>query len=310
MIKLTKVFILTIKNSPREFQIRKRLNYLKINYKIFYAIDGKDPNNYKILNNKYNREKSLNKLGKHMTYAQISIAEGHLRIYKYIIEKNISNAIVMEDDCFPSKDFHYWLSLNKFFKNQKYDLIQIYHSFGLVTKKPEEIINQKFYIHKTCFTLPYATCYQISKRACKYIFSKNKKITGLADWPINFSDGKIKQFVVLPHIVSVHYLHEETSSQNNIWNNFKIMKNIKKYIPLYKIFVALFYLFHIPFIFRVYKNYSYYKEIHLLRNLFLLKNLFLNHYIDLEKTSKNKSCYSSDILDNVKKLNILKNEKN
>jgi len=300
------VFVLTIKNSLRESQIRKRLNFLKINYKIFYAIDGKNQNNFKILNNKYNREKSLNKLGKQMTYTQISIAEGHLRIYKYIIKKRISNAIVMEDDCYPSKDFHYWLSLNKFFKKKKYDVIQIYHSFGLVTKKPAEIINQKFYVHKTCFTIPYATCYQISKRACKYIVSKNKKITGYADWPINFNDDQIKQFVVLPHIVSVHYLHEETSCQKNIWNNFKILENIRKYIPFYKIFGALFYVLHIPFIFRVYQDYSYYKERYLFRNFFFLKNLFFNNYIDLEKTSKNKLYYSFDILDNVKKLNVFK----
>jgi hypothetical protein len=139
-----------------------------------------------------------------------------------------------------------------------------------------------------------------------WVVSKNKKITGYADWPINFNDDQIKQFVVLPHIVSVHYLHEETSCQKNIWNNFKILENIKKYIPFYKIFGALFYVLHIPFIFRVYQDYSYYKERYLFRNFFFLKNLFFNNYIDLEKTSKNKLYYSFDILDNVKKLNVFK----
>jgi hypothetical protein len=216
----------------------------------------------------------------------------------------------MEDDCYPSKDFHYWLSLNKFFKNKKYDVIQIYHSFGLLPKKPAEVINQKFYVHKACFVIPYTTCYQISKKACKHIISKNKKITSYADWPINFNDDKIKQFAVLPNIVSVHHLHEKTSNQKKIWNNFQLMKKIKKYLPFYKLFGVLFYLLHIPFIFRVYKDYSYYKETYLLRNIFFLKNLFSNNYIDLEKISKNKLYYSSDLLDNVKKLNILKNENN
>ena len=46
----TPVFLLTVKNSLREKQIKKRLKFLGIVYKTFYAIDAKISSNHKILN--------------------------------------------------------------------------------------------------------------------------------------------------------------------------------------------------------------------------------------------------------------------
>ena len=58
----TPVFVLTIKNSRREHLIKKRLNTLGINYKIFYAIDGRNQDNFKILYKRYDRKKCLKTL--------------------------------------------------------------------------------------------------------------------------------------------------------------------------------------------------------------------------------------------------------
>ena len=157
------VFVLTVRNSHREIQIKKRLDSLKINCKFFYAINGRNSENFKILEKEYDKKKSINSLGRYMTFTEISNAEGHLRIYKYIVKKNIFNAVIMEDDCYPSEVLSDWLKLYNFFKNQDYNIIQMYHSFGLVWKKPEKIILDRFSLHKTCFTLPYTTCYQINK---------------------------------------------------------------------------------------------------------------------------------------------------
>jgi glycosyl transferase family 25 len=283
------VFVLTIKNSQRESLIKKRLNFLRINYKIFYAIDGKNKDNFKILRHKYNQKKSLNELGRNMTYTEISNAEGHLRIYKYILNNNILNAVIMEDDCYPSKNLSEWLKLDTFFsKKKEYDVIQIYHSFGLAYKKPHELILDRFYLHKTCFTLSYTTCYQITKRACKYILSRNKKISRLADWPINFYNSKLNQFVALPNLVSLHFNHLNTSHNQEAWKNFDKMEKIKKFVPLYNTITALYFLFHIPFFLKKYKSYSYYKEKYLLPKIFFFKALFSNNYINLKSNSKNE----------------------
>lgn len=298
----TPLFILSIKNSKRESLIKKRLNFLRVKYKFFYALNPTNRISYSILKKKYDKKKCLNELGRDMSYSEISCAEGHLRIYKYIVKKNISNAVIMEDDCYPSKYLLDWLKLNSFFKKKNYGLIMIYHSFGLVNKKPEELILKRFSLHKTCFTLPYATCYQISKRVCNYILSRNRKISRLADWPINFYNTKIKQYALLPYVVSVYHNHANTSFHKEIWLNFKKKRKISKIIPFYNLIVALYYLFHIPFFLRIYKNYSYYKEVYLLKKIFYLKNLFSNNYINLEVTYKNKIFYSKDLIKNVRKI--------
>ena len=85
--QITPVFLLTIKNSKRERLIKSKLNSLKIRYKVFYAINGNDKKNSKILNSFYNSRKCLNEIGRDMKLTEISNAEGHLRIYKYIVKK-------------------------------------------------------------------------------------------------------------------------------------------------------------------------------------------------------------------------------
>jgi GR25 family glycosyltransferase involved in LPS biosynthesis len=297
----TPVFVLTIKNSKREYLIKKRLNSLGVNYKIFYAIDGRNLDNFDVLDKKYNKKKCLNELGRDMTYTEISNAEGHLRIYQYILKKNISNAVIMEDDCYPSKILCEWLKLNHFFSKKKYDIIQIYHSFGLVYKKLFTSILDKFFIYKACFALPYTTCYQITKEACKYIVNKNKKVSRLVDWPINFHENKIKQYVVLPYIVSLRFDHVSTSYQKNLWKSHDKVRKIKKIIPFYNILSAFYVLSHIPFFLRICKSYSYYKENFLIKKIFYIKNFFLNNFINLEYTIKKKNFYPSDLRRNARK---------
>jgi len=295
------VFVLTIKNSNREYLIKQRLNFLKINYKIFYAIDGRDPNNFKILQKKYNQKKCLNELGRDMKYTEISNAEGHLRIYQYIVNNNISNAVIMEDDCYPSKLLRDWLKLDYFFSKNKYDIIQIYHSYGLVYKNSFTLIPENFFLYKACFTIPYTTCYQISKKACKYIIKRNKKVSRLVDWPINFYNNKINQHVVLPYIVSLRFDHISTSYQKNLWIKFNKLKDIKKFIPFYNFISALYYFSHLPFFFGIVKNYSYYKEVFLLKKIFYFKNFFLSNFINLENIQKKKKLYPLDLRKNAKK---------
>jgi GR25 family glycosyltransferase involved in LPS biosynthesis len=303
--KLIPVFLLTIKNSSREFRIRKKLDHLKINYKIFYAIDGKKSSNFETLDSIYNKKKCIHEMGRNMSYSEISTAEAHLRIYKHIIKQNISSAVIMEDDCHPSKDLNRWLILDSFFKKRNYDVIQIYHSFGLVYNRATEIVKNKFSIYRTCFTIPYATCYQISKKACRHIVNQNKLISRIADWPINFHQTKLRQFIVLPYIVTLRHDHDKTSFQKNIWDYYKVIEGVKKFIPFYNFITALFYLLHIPFILRIYKDYPFYKENYLLKKIFYIKNIFSNKYINLGKTIKNKHFYPSDLVENAKKMKLL-----
>jgi glycosyl transferase family 25 len=297
----TPVFLVTFKESKRQKIIKEKLNSLKIKYKIFYAIGGEDPNNFKTLDKLCDHNITKKITGKRLKYTAISNAECHLRIYKYIVKNNINNAVIMEDDCHPSKILLRWLKLKNLFKDKKYDLIHIYHNFGLVFKNSSQFLDNKFLLYKTCYTLPYTTCYQISKRACNYILKKNKKISLGSDWPVNFYKTNLKQFAVLPYIASVVYNHEDTSYSKNQWRKFYLIAKIKKFIPFYNILTALYFILHIPFILRNYKNYEYYKENFLLRKIFYIKSLFSNNYINLQAATKNNFYYPLDLLENFKK---------
>lgn len=280
---MTPVYLLTIRNSKREFIIKKKLDLLKIKYKIFYAIDGRDPVNFGTLDRYYDSKKSHYHLGREMTYFEKSCAEGHQRIYKYIIKKNIKNAVIIEDDCKPSKLLLKWLNLNDYFKKNEYDIIQIFHSFGKVYKSScRKIMN--FSIYQSCFVIPYTTCYQISQNACRHIVKKNKKIGRLVDWPINIHEGKIKQYVVMPDLVSLFPDHMTTSAQVDLWKFHSFLKLLKKIIPFYDVFTTIYYFSHLPYIFSSARDYSYYKEKFLMKKIFYIKALFSsNEYIDIAK---------------------------
>ena len=297
----TPVFLVTFKDSKRQKTIKKKLNFLKIKYKVFYAIGGENRNNFKTLDQLCDHNKTKKITGKRLEYTAISNAECHLRIYKHIVKNSISNAVIMEDDCYPSKILIQWLKLKKFFKNKEYDLIHIHHNFGLVFKKSFQFLDNKFSLYKTCYTLPYTTCYQISKRACSYILSKNKKISLGSDWPVNFYKTNLNQFAVLPYIASVVYNHENTSYSQNQWKKSYLKAKIKKFIPFYNILTALYFILHIPYMLRIYKNYSYYKENFLLRKIFYIKNLLSNNYINLQTIAKNKFYYPFDLVENFDK---------
>lgn len=302
MSNKTPVFLVTLKNSKREKIIRKRLNFLKVNYKVFYCIGGENPDKHKLLDSLSTQKKAINLYGRPLTYKDISNAECHLRIYKYILRNKIFNAIVMEDDSYPSKIFSDWLKLSNFFRNKKYDIIHLYHNFGLAYKNSHKLISGKFSLYKTCYTLPYTTCYQISQKACKYILAKNKVISRKSDWPVDFYKTNLKQFAVLPYLTSVIYNHVNTSLEPELWKRFYIIERIKKFIPFYNLLTSLYYLSHMPFILGIHKNYSYYKEKFLTKKIFYIQSIFFDNFINLEKTLKDKSFYPKDLVKNAKKM--------
>lgn len=283
---MTPVFILTLKNSEREFKIKKKLNLLGIKYKVFYAIDAKDKKNFKKLDSIYDKKKSYYQLGRTMKYNEISNAEGHLRIYKHIVKNNIKDAVIMEDDCYPSRLFVKWLKTGKFFQNKKYEIIMLFHTVGVTQKKIYKKISNIFNLHKAAFVIPCTTCYQISNRASKLILKNNKKISRLVDWPINFHQSEIEQFAIIPRVVSLAKNHLETSYQKDNWKKQFILKKIQKIMPFYNFLTAVYYLSHLPFFLGVKKDYSYYKEKYLLKKIFYIKNLYNFDYIDLEKINK------------------------
>jgi glycosyl transferase family 25 len=311
------VFVVTIKNSLREKSIVARLNHLKFNYKLFYSIDGNDPKNYYFLKKKYNQFISESIRTKIMTYQEISIAYAHLEIYKYIVKNKIAAAVIMEDDCFPSKNLVNWVNYN-YGKINNFDIINFYTISGYLEKKPYFITENKFKIFKACTHIPNATCYQINLNACKYILKKsNGKVFSVADWPVLFSKRELMLYSVIPLIAGLHHDHLSTATNKSLWKNRNYLKIIKKFIPFYDILTAIYYVLHIPIL--IGKNvwggsganfdlkYSFYREYYLDKKIFYIKNLFSKKFIRLERYENEKVFYARDLHENLELL-IKKNK--
>jgi GR25 family glycosyltransferase involved in LPS biosynthesis len=298
MRQLTPIIILTLKNSLRERIIVKRLKYLRLRFKIIYGIEAKYNKNHKILIKNYNKKKSEISANRKLSYGDIACAYGHLKIYKYIVKNKIPSAIIMEDDAWPSKYFKRWLKCDL----KDFDIIQFISPFGFVKKKPY-LKKNNFRIHNALTKLATTTCYQINLKTAAYILKfTDGKVCNVADWPIQFSNGNIKQYLTLPFLSSIYFSHTKTSSNSKLQNKFINRLKLKKILPCYNFFVSLYYLSHIPYFIFNSGNYNYYKEEYLLRHFYNIYNLIFNNLINIENIFFKKKLYSYDLRANVQKL--------
>jgi GR25 family glycosyltransferase involved in LPS biosynthesis len=293
------IYLLTTKNSVRKKIVINRLKKLKLNFHIVYGLNAKNQNDKEILKSFYNKEKSKKNTNRNLNLFDIACSYGHLKIYKKIIEKKIITAVIMEDDCFPSKKFYDWVRVSSE-ATSKYDIIQFSAPDGYLHNSVIEKIDNFFNIYKSATKLTTATCYQINLKTCRFILKKtNNKVCSTADWPINFLIDNIKQYFVLPLISSVNSNHLESSTNLNLQVARIKRQKIKEKIPCYSFFSALYYLLHIPFLLTRRIDYSFYREEFLSRKIIFLKSLVINKFFDIEKINNNRSFYYYDLRTNL-----------
>ena len=197
----------------------------------------------------------------------------------------------MEDDCSPGPSFAQWVNLKKkYMKN--FDYIQFYSNSGLIYKKIYTNVDGNFFIHKAFSHLPLTTCYQINLKSCKYLLSYYRNsIFQTSDFPGSYMLKNIKQYFVLPQIVSIDEHHVNTSTNRKIWDSVDYFSKIKNILPFYDFFNSVITILHIPYLFFFYKkySYSYYKKYFLLLKWNIFKNYFVRKYININSLLNNKS---------------------
>lgn len=287
------IFVLTYRGSKREPLIKKKLDNLDLIYKLIYGLNAKIKKNEKILNSYYNSNRSKKIFKKELNLYDIACSYGHMKIYKYIKKKKIKCAIIMEDDCSPGTSFIEWANLNnKFVKS--FDFLQFYTNSGLIYKKPFKNVFDKFFIHKAFSHLPLLTCYQVNLKTCGFFLNYYKdSIFQTSDFPGDYFQKKIKQYFVLPQLISLDEKHHNTSTNKKIWNSVIFFDKIKNLIPFYNFFNTVITILHIPYLLFFYKKYpySFYKKYYLLLKWNIFKNFFLRKYININSLSDNKSKY-------------------
>ncbi|WP_176669653.1 glycosyltransferase family 25 protein [Mannheimia granulomatis] len=99
------IFIISLKASSRRKAISERLNSLGLEFQFFDAVYGKeltqeqlDQIDFEFYPQKYAARKPL-------TLGEIGCALSHIKMYEYIVDNNIPEAIILEDDAIVSLYF-------------------------------------------------------------------------------------------------------------------------------------------------------------------------------------------------------------
>ncbi len=299
-----KVFIISLKKSKRLPILKKRLNQLKIKFNIINGVNGINYFKQNKLHLISNKDEILKNINRNMSPSEIGAAASHIKTYKYIVKNNIDQAIIFEDDVYPSKKLSEWIKKKINVKNNNILSFYAYPS-GFFKKKPEKVVLNSIGIHNGITHLYNNSCYQINKTTAKKILKITRgKVIGYADWPFNTLEHNIKLSLTLPYMAIPN---DRGMSYLNSSRNAILRKNpnlLKKIIPeiIYKKLLMVFYLFFIPFFFGKYKNINFYIEHYFLKNFFELINIFSGYYYDQKKLFFKENLYCKDLSKQVRSV--------
>lgn len=306
-----KIFVISLFKSKRLKKITNIMNKLKLKFHIVKAVDGRKLFLKKKLHKLYNKKKTLSYIGRELSPEEVGAAASHLKVYKLIIKKKIKNAIIIEDDAIPSKNFPLWVNSKITLNDNEIVSFNCYNN-GLIKKKPTKRILDFINLHQAKTHLHSGSFYQINYNTCKKIIKKTKgTVISFSDWPFNIFKDKIKLFITLPlmGIIDDKGFSSTATSRNLILKEKSIFlkkiftKNILNFMRYF------YYLLLIPIILRRYKNFSFYYEQFFHKYLFKLLNTFTNNYLDLNDVFYNSKYYSADLRKYLNLSTINKNEK-
>lgn len=291
-----KVFVISLRKSNRIKKLTKRLKHLKINYEIFYGINGHKKKNFKNLLSAYSKKKTENYIGRKLAFPEIAASLSHINIYKLIIQRGIKSAIIMEDDSYPSEMLSKWIKMNM--KIPDSSILSFYsYPSGYLNEIGKKTKIKKVRIHQAATHINNSSCYQINLNTCKKIIKiTNGKVCGVADWPFNYKKNKIKLSSTIPYLVIMDDFYESITAsarekflkQNELFNLFN--KSL-----LFLIFKNLVYLSLISFCIKKKMHFDFYKEQFLEKSFFFFKNIFFNNTISTYSIFKDKRYYFNDL---------------
>jgi glycosyl transferase family 25 len=304
------VLVITLNNNKRFSVLKKRLKKLNINYKIIIGINGNliEENELNLI---YNKNKTEKFIGRALARSEIGCAASHLKAYKYVIKNKIDQAIIMEDDCYPSYNLYKWIK-NKNYVNNNQILNFFGYPNGYLVKTPyKKILKEKIDLHLAKTHIFGAACYQINNYTCKKILKLTKnKVIGIPDWPFLISKDKINIMNTLPFLAiiddqNISYLSHQ---RGKILQKNKILELIKKLLneKLLFIFRAFYYLSSFFFYINKKMNKKFYYEHFFYKYLIGIQNIFFNNYINLKKIFYQKKYYSYDLHKVLEKIIRLK----
>jgi GR25 family glycosyltransferase involved in LPS biosynthesis len=299
-----KVLIISLKNSKRVSVLKKRLKSINIDYKIVEGINGKEifrKNKQHLI---YNKRKTLKNISRELSPQEVGATASHIKAYKYIVKNKIKQAIIMEDDAYPSNYMLEWIKNNVEIENNKILSFYSYPNGFLKKKYYKTVLDKKIFLHNSVTHIFNNSCYQINNYTCKEILKITKgKVIGLGDWPFLICSSKIKLAVTIPFLCVINdngFSYVRKSQEIFTKKNFLIRKIIHK--DIISILRIPYYLSYLPYFLGKYKNKKFYYEHFFYKQFIRIYNYIFNSYYNLETIYYKPKFYWKDLQ---KKINAI-----
>lgn len=153
------------------------------------------------------RIKTMKAFGREMVDAEYACALSHMLAYEIIIERNLTGAVILEDDALLQDGFSHFYR-GDIYKNS--DFVQFDYTAAFVWRSSGTTLDNGVVTYKLFRNACLATGYAISHRAATYILENGKPICLPADWPCELS--KVGALTVTPRLVTSFDLMKLTSS--------------------------------------------------------------------------------------------------
>ena len=169
---------------------------MKFSYELWYGVDGRNglPSEYEAM---IDRRAAQRDLGREMADAEFSCALSHNEIYRSIVERGISAAIVLEDDAYIGEQFQ---ALIATLIPPPCELLLLDHKKARVARRDVLQINTSLKAYRIVLPPELTTGYYITQTAAAQMIEGTGKIKGVADWPFNIATLDCR--ALMPRVVT------------------------------------------------------------------------------------------------------------
>lgn len=222
------IFIISLKNSPRRDIISKRLNGLGLKFEFFDAIYGKALPEDELSKVDYQYYQDFD--NKRLTLGEIGCALSHIRVYEFIKQNNIPEAIILEDDAIVSTHFKTILKATLEKLPARYELLFFDHgkakSYPLIKKNlPEgyKLVRYRYPSKNSRRSIMKATAYMVTQNGVDKLLNYAYPLRMPADFVTGFiQNTRIHAYGVEPSCVFEGLASE--SEINSIEDRYKDKK--------------------------------------------------------------------------------------
>lgn len=177
------IFIISLSDSQeRRKALGDTLTELGLSYEFVDAIDARNglPERFET---QVDREAIRKNLGRDMSGPELGCALSHTLVYKEILERDLSCAMILEDDIVPTTDFLELLR-SGVLEQSNHDLILLYYNFAAAFRWSFRRCLGNFRFFKFSALPSSAACYYVTQQGAARLLEAATPVSFVADWPL------------------------------------------------------------------------------------------------------------------------------